>query len=516
MSPQKHQQHDTANGASRLLRGDSLGTSMMLLVGLVGLQRLIGLVRNVAFCRLLTDDQLGRWSLSYNFLLLAAPLVVFGVPGSFGRYVEHYRQRGQLRAFLRRTSMASLAAALVAAAAFFALPRAVAVLVYDDPSQVHSVRLLSVVLVSVVAFNFLIELLTALRLVRVVALMQLASSMAFALAGLGLLCCTRLAEHAAVMAFGAGYVVTTFLGLYVVWRVYRGLPGPESPLASGLLWRKLLPFAAWIWVGNLIANLFAVSDQFLLKHFSRLPPEAADALVGQYYSSRVVPLLMAGVVSLLASSLLPFLTEDWEAGRADVARKRINTSLKLFAVLLTAGGAAALVAAPLLFQGVLGGKYDAGLSVLPGTLTYCIWYSLYCVAYSYLLCVEKAWLGSLSLLAGLAVSVVLNILLAPRLGLPGVVWAAMAANACALGLVYHFSHRAGMTWDRGVWLASLLPLTLCLGGWAALAVLVAVLIGGWPAGWVFDNGEAQRAQQAAVIWCSRILRAAEEHPRVSP
>ena len=43
--------------------------------------------------------------MAYSFLLLAAPVVVLGLPGSFGRYLERFRQRGQLRTFLRRATI---------------------------------------------------------------------------------------------------------------------------------------------------------------------------------------------------------------------------------------------------------------------------------------------------------------------------------------------------------------------------------------------------------------------------
>ena len=57
------------------------------------------------FCRWLDPEQLGLWDMAFSFLLLAAPLAVLAIPGSFGRYLEYYRRRGQLHVFLRRTSL---------------------------------------------------------------------------------------------------------------------------------------------------------------------------------------------------------------------------------------------------------------------------------------------------------------------------------------------------------------------------------------------------------------------------
>src|SRR5262245_23605055 len=96
------------------LRPDSLAASVLVLLVVSVVQRSVGFGRGVLFCRWLAPDELGMWDMAYSFLLLAAPLVVLGLPGSFGRYLERYRQRQQLRIFLKRT--AAWTAAFTAAA----------------------------------------------------------------------------------------------------------------------------------------------------------------------------------------------------------------------------------------------------------------------------------------------------------------------------------------------------------------------------------------------------------------
>ena len=83
---------------------DTLADSVLILLALSVVQRLIGFVRAVLFCRWLDAEQLGLWDMAFSFLMLAAPLAVLAIPGAFGRYLEHYRQRGQLHTFLRRTA----------------------------------------------------------------------------------------------------------------------------------------------------------------------------------------------------------------------------------------------------------------------------------------------------------------------------------------------------------------------------------------------------------------------------
>ncbi len=76
---------------------DSLRMGIMLLVGVTVVQKLVGFVRNVLFCRWLEPHQIGYWELALSFFILASPLVVGGFPGAFGRYTEFFRQRGQIR-----------------------------------------------------------------------------------------------------------------------------------------------------------------------------------------------------------------------------------------------------------------------------------------------------------------------------------------------------------------------------------------------------------------------------------
>jgi O-antigen/teichoic acid export membrane protein len=124
---------------------------------------------------------------------------------------------------------------------------------------------------------------------------------------------------------------------------------------------------------------------------------------------------------------------------------------------------------------------------------------MFTVAYDYLLCVEKARLGSLALVTGLLVSIVLNYCLAPRWGLSGVVFSTVLANGIVLAAVMVLSQRAGMVWDTGVWCAGALPLTLCLGGWPALSILLVVFLAAWPARWVFEAGEASGILRQTIV-----------------
>src|SRR6476620_12148408 len=100
-----NQQPETTSPGAHRFRPDSLAASIAVLLIANLVQRTVGFGRGILFCRWLSPEELGEWEMAYSFLLLAAPVVVLGLPGSFGRYLERYRQRGQLRTFLRRATI---------------------------------------------------------------------------------------------------------------------------------------------------------------------------------------------------------------------------------------------------------------------------------------------------------------------------------------------------------------------------------------------------------------------------
>ena len=456
------------------LRTDTLADSILIVLALTGVQRLVGFCRSVLFCRWLDPDQLGTWDMAFGFLLLAAPLVVLSLPGAFGRYVEHYRQQGQLRTLLRRTTAICSATALAAVLLVCWQQARVSQLVFGTPDRGGLVVLLALSLLAVIAFNFLTELATALRNVRLVSVVQLINSLAFAGLGVGLILGWQSAAASVVLAYGGACLISSLVATGWLWRVWRSLPEPDAALPHRTLWSKLMPFAAWVWTINLLVNLFELADRYMVVHYCRTGDPLA--VVGQYHSSRVVPLLLVSVATMLGGILTPHLSCDWEAGRRERVSLRLNLFLKLLAFALTAGAVLVLLAAPLLFGVVFKGKFSGGEAVLPWTLTYCIWFALAMVTLNYLWCVEKARLAGLALLAGLGVNVLLNWLLLPRLGLMGVVLATSAGNLVVLILVCGFSTMLGFRMDRGTWLMLAVPPVVCLGPWLAMMVLAVLAL----------------------------------------
>ena len=473
------------------LRGETFAQGFILMIALTGGQRLIGFVRGVLFCRWLPAEELGAWDLAFGFLLLAAPLAVLGIPGAFGRYVEHYRQRGQLRTFLRRTGIISLSLA-VAGVVTVALARNwFGWFIFDDPSQGPLVLLTCVCLIGVIANNFLLELFTALRQMRIVSLMGLSTSMLFAALGIGLLFGVQQTASMVIIAYGVACAITALLAGYALWKTWQEIPTDGDSLPQRTLWSKLAPFAAWVWMTNLLTNLFAIADRYMIVHFSDLSATEAAVVVGNYHSSRVVPLLIVSIAMMISGMLLPHLAHDWEAGRRSEVSQRLNLLFKSFGLSFLAAAIGIMLFAPLLFTVVLSGKYAAGLEVLPWTLTYCVWFSLSLMAEVYLWTAERPGLACLAYLFGLIANVVLNWLLVPLWGLHGAVVATTVGNAIALTLALAISQRQGLKFDPAVWLVAVLPVTLIFGVIPSAIVWVIVVALALKTNWFFDPDQKQ-------------------------
>jgi len=464
------------SGGPTRLRADTLADTVLVLLSLSVLQRLVGFCRAILFCRWLAPDELGQWDMAFNFLLLAAPVSVLALTSSFPRYAEHYSQRGQLRTMLRRTFVACALLGGASAALVSLAGHGFSQLVFGTPERADLVAVLAVALLATIAMHYFVDLFSALRNVRLLSGLYLANSLIFAALGIGLLLGWQCTALSVVVAYALATALAAAGGACWLVRNWRFIPGDAAPPPHREFWSKLLPFAAWTWTSSMLANLFVIADRYMIVHCTRGSDCEALAQVGEYHSARVLPTLLVSIAMILSPMITAHWSHDWEAGRRDRVRARLNLALKLFGFGLAMASVAILLAAPVLFRGFFQGKFVEGLAVLPWTLTYCVWFAAIIIAQTYLLCREKAYLSSLALLAGLVANVGLNLLLLPRLGLLGAVLATTAANLLVLLLIASFNRRLGFRMDLGAWLVLAVPLLFWLGPWVTLAALVALVL----------------------------------------
>ena len=489
--------------ANSRLRTDTLASSVLLLLVATVLQRSVGFGRGVLFCRWLSPETLGQWEMAYSFLLLAAPLAVLGIPGSFGRYLEHYRQRGHLRTFLRRTAIWTALWSSAAVAAIVLFAPWFSQLMFGATDSVPLVRGVALCLVVVILNHTLTSLLTALRLFRIVAAVNFAQSMLFALVALALLT-TNATVGSILVGYGVSCAAASLAGIAWVWPAIREVDHPLEPLPRGEFWQRLLRFAFFVWVTDLLAHLFGIVDRYMLVHHAGMASAEALDQVGHYHSSRIVPLLLVSFASLLSGLILPHLSHDWEAGRRAEVGRCTKLAVKLTGLGMFAFGVCVLLLAPLLFEVVLQGRFSDGLWVLPWTLTGCIWYGILLVAQNYLWCAEHARLAAAPLAVGLVVNVGLNLVLLPLWGLYGAVVATAVSTAGCLTLILLLSQRQGMPLDSGTWIVTLAPLMLSQGLPLATATLGVLVIAALRTNFILTAEDRTQLRELLVAYLAKL------------
>ena len=491
-----------ASGRSRAA-ADSLANSFLVLCALSLVQPVLGLARGVLFCRWLTPEQLGRWDLSLGLLTFATPLLLLGIPGSFGRYVGHYRQHGGLGKFVRQATLICLGIVSLAAVTLFLSAAPFASFYYGDATRISLARAVALALIPLAGYGFVVELLTSLRLFRASSLVQLARTTAFLLFGTLLVWGWRPSATSIVIAFGLATLVSIVLALW--WLVAVRREGPQVQVTGPVVvWRRVIPFAVGVWLCNLVTNAFDMVNPYMLAHFSHLSHHEAMAEVGNLHSARILPLLMMAFSNTLASMLIPHLTHAWETGqRANVGRD-VRLFVKLYSLALTLGSACILVAAPTLFGVVFRGKYDGGLHVLPWTMLGAAWMGLAFIAQTYLWCREEARLSSLALAAGLVANLICNAALVPSWGLQGTVIAGAAGMITVLLAALLFGRRLGLKVDRTILCAAAMPLVLLTGPWVASLLAVTLLIAAVATPLVFDAGERQLLTREIKAYWQRL------------
>lgn len=457
---------------SRRLVPDTLAASVTILLLANIVQRTIGFGRGILFCRWLTPDELGTWEMAYSFLLLAAPIVVLGLPGCFGRYLERFRQRGQLRTFLRRATIWTTVLTIAAFGLILIAAPLFSNLIFGRADATTLVVLVALSLVAVILHHFLEALFAALRKYSIVSTMHFCQSLSFAAISLTLMWFWQFSAASIVIGYGMA-CLSSAIGV-LVWkgRAVAEEAVHVDPIAHREFWPPLVRFAFWVWVINLFCHLFGIVDRYMLVHYSGLDSTAALTLVGHYHASRIIPLLFLSVADLLAGAVMPYLSHDWEIGARERVSERLNIVLKLTSFVMLSGGVVVLWFSPLLFQVAFQGRYDEGLRVMPWTITYCIWYSLLLVAQNYVWCAEKAKLGVLPVVAGLAMNIAINLVLVPAWGLLGAVVSTTVATGSALAMMYWINRRAGMRLDLGMVMLSVAPAALGGGVWCATAVFL--------------------------------------------
>ena len=499
--------HSSSNSIKQLV-ADSFSRSVVLLGCLVIVQRGIGFLRSFYVCGFLSPAEVGRWDLAFSFLAIVAPLAVFGIPGSFGRYVARYEANGQQHRFLTRTLLACIGLTCVASVTVWLFDSAVAKYFFGTATDAPLVRVLAIGLPLVVFFNFATSWFTGKRLTRLVFRIQFAQTLFFAC-----LCVMAFQLYSvSAVAVVVAYLVSCLVGICLAGSYALidrdSSPNEFEPSEPLEIWRKILPFAVWVWISNALFNLFVICDRMLLVNF--YPDKTADiqSLIGQYHTACIFPLLLMSLGAMAGSMLIPYLSKDWEAGEHQSVNDRLNLMIKGIGLLCLTASVGILLIAPFMFGRIWQDKFAMGESLLPATLCYCSFAAMTFVAQKYFWCIEKTWFSSVLLLIGLIANFTVGLMLIGPFGIHGVVASTLIANALVLVGVLLLCRRHELQIERGVYITGIALLAICFGKlFTALAFVALVLITVFTP-WLFDESQKQMAISKAIAMRNSLLGSA--------
>ena len=478
---------------------DSLAIGMAVMLAMTIIQRGLGFFRGLWFCRQLDDVVVGQWSMAYDFITLITPVLLLGLPGSLPRYVEHYRVRGQLGPFSKKILQATVALAVIGMTGILIAPDWIGWIVFLNPQNRGLVYCVGVAMMSIVAFNYIYQLVSSLRQVRVASVMQFIQSIVFTFVAISWLSLGG-GINGIVYSFVVATLVATVPGMWSLQRGWRGLKVDDRPFDAPKMWRRLLPYAAALWMMNLLTNTFTLSDRYMILHLMPGGDEVTQGAVGQYHSGRIIPMLLVSIASMISGVLMPYLTADWEAGNRNLVSEKVKRILFAMSIVFTAGATVAILFSPWLFETLLENRYTDGLTLMPMAFVFCIWMSIGYVGQDYLWVAERGKWVAVALAVGFAVNIGLNFALLPVLGLQGAVLATLISNGIVLLGVFIAMWRWGYSIDASAMVTAALPLALLTNPLVAGgAVILACLGTRQTRGWCVEGVAVLKAKFAGIV-----------------
>jgi O-antigen/teichoic acid export membrane protein len=490
--------HPTSSRSA--FRVDSLAIGMIVMLAMTVLGRGIGFIRGMAFCRLMDDTDVGRWSMAFGFITLITPVMLLGIPGVLPRFTEHFRLKRSLTPFVRRIATGTLACTTIFVTTMLWLPDWFGWIVFLQPQDNRLIYGVAGAVVGMITYNFVSDLNGSLRQVRMVSCMQFMQGVGFTLLSIAWLISGG-SFTGVVWMFAASCLIASIPGLWSLIRSWESAqqlsdadnattnlsegteaPSPNDELPFGLwdMVRRLAPYATALWLMNLIGNLFELSDRYMILHFipatETMSAEiAGQAAVGQYHSGRIIPMLLLSLGTMIGGVMLPYLSADWEAKRFEAVQTRLRDALLAVSIVFTSGSAVAILLGPWIFNVLLQGRYTDGMTLMPMALCFCTWAALVTVGQNYLWTVEKGKWIPVAMAAGLISNLALNAWLLPMLGLQGAVIATLCSHGVVMTGVWLAMIGCGYPLDLRLVVLSLLPVSLLFS--PSVALLLAIAIG---------------------------------------
>lgn len=478
--------HLTSSGLKQwLLAKDRIGTSVVLVFVLLFGERILAFARGIVFARLLGTTEYGVYTLGLFVVPFMATVSSLGVLIAFGRYSTRYEASGQLHWFLRKTYLLTMAVAGLVAAGVIAFSAQVSSLIYGRGSHRDIIVVAALCIPALLLTKNLSSTYMGLKLFRAGKLVESAQIAIYAAVGIVLVVISPTAIMGAIgyalAAFASVAIFVPLLASYV--RSVEPTPGAGD---ESRFYRNLLGITIWYAVIPVLSQIFHFVDRFGLERLMTTSDQGT-------YSAMVSLCETLSAIGLAVNSVAyPHLCATWERGEQDRAKKNLDLTVKVLAIILLLVGIILVVFGKWFILILLGKEYLPGAVVLPILAVFYLITMQISIVAIYPPLIEKNFIVAIAYVFGLPSAVAFNLLLIPRLGMVGAALATLLAFvviwACVVGICWRF----GLHLSRRTLLACLSCAVLLLPWYAAVPAVGAVLYACAFRTWILSAQERER------------------------
>lgn len=416
-----------------------------------------GYVIHAALGRTLGPEGYGRYGLVVTMTTMIIILIGNGIPTAMSKYLSEIfeNEPSHIRGIKRKTILLQ-SAIMGSVTVLFFLGAPLLSAALGDPSLTPLFRLSSLIIPSFAAASFYFYYYTGLHFFRLQAALKTLRS----LSRVGFI--VWFAYLFGVEGAVSGYIVAPLLVFFVAWiadRVSTGSYFPETRSADSpdFPTKKLLSYAWPLTLFLLFYELVSTIDLYLIKAML-----GSDHLAGLYNAAITVGRIPYYLFYALTIILLPAVSKSVSDRSGEATKALVAKAMRLLALVLFPAVTLLALYAPQMLLLFYGEPYADAATAMR---IFAVGVGFLTVFYVLASAVNGAGLVKVPMylsLAGLAFSLVLNIIFIPRYGIDGAAFATAIASfvlmlAMLVSVERHFSARlSGRLWSISAFSAALI------------------------------------------------------------
>ncbi|MBI5837811.1 MAG: oligosaccharide flippase family protein [Candidatus Eisenbacteria bacterium] len=409
---------------ARFLKRQSISSSIGVVMSMTILQRVLSVLRQMVFTRMLGPSGVGALGLAVD-TIMGTPLniVTLGLPSSYARYVQQYERKGRLRDFFLRTMRPTLVLASIAAVGCLAFSPQVSALVFQERTQTWLVVVTALAIVPEAMLRHLRAGFAGMRMFFVTSSMDFFPVLVFSVLGAVLVLCVARTPVAAAGAQAIGSWTTALVFGGLLWKHLKSAEPEHLRIEEPDFVPKIVRYSGWSMLMPLELQLLVLVDRWMLVRLRGLHD------VGIYTAAASVSAYVFLLGALTANVLSPNLSQMWEEGDRRVVMRRINFAVRATLLALLGVALFLLAVSPWVIPFICGKGFTESANLMWAFVMYHLFYSAFYVLGLYPLLIEKPQMGLLGVTMGLVADVGLNLLLTPRYGVTGAAISAFCSMA---------------------------------------------------------------------------------------